>query len=192
MYSCGQYGKMYVMIDQNRALALLGSGIGPTEVALTLGCDPSFVSQLLMDESFKQQVLAKRIEHLQEATTRDQNINHIEDDLIQKLKDCIPFMVKTQDILRAFAIINNAKRRGATVGTQVNLQQTVVQLNLPPAARRIFTTNANGEVVQVDNQSTITMPLQNLLADRARRAKEAANGQIEDAVITSSGAKGAR
>lgn len=170
------------MIDKERALALLGTGIGPTEVSVTLGCDPSYISQLLMDEDFRGRVLAKRMEHLQAATKRDEVINSIEDDLLLKLKDSMCFLVKTQDILRAFAILNNAKRRGASSVAPVNIQQTVVQLQLPPAARRIFTTNHSGEVVQVDNKSTLTMPLQTLLKDRI---KKAANGHSETPALAS-------
>lgn len=157
------------MIDKSRALTLLGSGLGPTEVGTTLGCDPSYVSQLLMDDSFRTQVLALRIENLQAATQRDRKIDKLEDEVLEKLEDNIKWMTKTNDIIRAFAIINAAKRRGAVTGGDLTVHQTIVAISLPPAARREFITNQQGEVVQVGDKTTLTMPLQNLLRDRLRK-----------------------
>jgi hypothetical protein len=160
------------MIDKNRMLALLGAGLGPTEVATTLGCDQSYVSQQLMDEDFRSQVLAKRVEHLQAATERDKKINAIEDDLIDKLKDSVPYMTKSQDILKAFFILNRAQRRGASQGSAINITQNVVQLQLPPAARRMFTTSHTGEVVEVDSKSTITKSLNELMRERSKNSPQ--------------------
>jgi len=159
----------FVMIDKSRALTLLGSGLGPTEVGTTLGCDPSYVSQLLMDDGFRTQVLALRIENLQAATQRDRKIDKLEDEVLEKLADNIRWMTKTNDIIRAFAIINAAKRRGAVTGGDLTVNQTIVAISLPPAARREFITNQQGEVVQVGDKTTLTMPLQNLLRDRLKK-----------------------
>lgn len=157
------------MIDRNRALLLLGSGLGPTDVATTLGCDPSYISQMLMEDEFRQEVLAERIKSLTAQTQRDQKIDSIEDQLIGKLVDAIPTMFKTRDILAAFHILNSAKRRGASVaGGSLTINQNIVSINLPPAARQHFfpKMNAQGEVVQVGDQITQTKPLQQLMQER--------------------------
>lgn len=159
------------MIDKERGLQLLGSGLGPTDVATALGCDPSFVSQWLMDENFRAQVLAKRIESLQAQTKRDQKIDGIEDALIEKLQESVQWLTKPKDILLAFNILNNAKRRGATASGQINLTQNVVTINMPPVARQHYfpKTNAQGEVVQVGDQVTVTKSLQQLMAERVTK-----------------------
>lgn len=171
------------MIDKDKGLALLGAGLKPVDVATSLGCDPSLVSQWLMDEQFRQQVLAKRIENLQAHTKRDLRIDQIEDALISKLEANIPYMTKMRDIVAAFNIVNGAKRRGATVaGGDINLTQNIVQIHMPPAAQKVFfpKTNAQGEVVQVGDQVTVTKPLQQLLAERVlkQRKENAADAQI--------------
>lgn len=159
------------MIDQERALQLLGAGLKPADVSVTLGCDPSFISQLLMDDGFRQQVLALRIENLQAQTIRDRNIDTIEDELIVKLHDSIKYMIKPRDILMAFNIVNAAKRRGAaSSGGDINLTQQVVTINLPPAAKEHFfpRINAQGEVVAVGQQVTVTKSLQQLMHERTQ------------------------
>jgi hypothetical protein len=168
------------MIDKSRALQLLGTGLGPTEVSTTLGCDPSYISQLLMEDEFRTQVLSLRMQHLQQASARDQKIDSLEDDVLEKLQENIKYMTKTTDIMRAFAIINNAKRRGARSSAAINITQQIVQLTLPEAARVAFTTNATGEVVQIDDRPTITMPLQTLLKDRLRKQIGSSNGPAHE------------
>lgn len=160
------------MIDANRVKILLGDGLGPTAVAQTLGCDPSYISQFLMDDTFRQEVLALRIQNMQAATRRDREIDSIEDELIEKLKENIKYMTKTNDIIRAFQILNAAKRRGAVTSGDITQNNTVVAIVLPPAARQKFTTNEQGEVVQVGEQVTTTMPLQNLLKQRLLKKPE--------------------
>jgi len=50
--------------DKDRILKLLGSGLGGEVVSATVGCDPSYISQLMADEEFRSRVLAMRIESL--------------------------------------------------------------------------------------------------------------------------------
>lgn len=170
------------MIDKDRGLKLLGSGLGPTDVATALGCDPSFVSQWLMDDAFRAQVLAQRMESLQAQTVRDGKINDIEDELINKLQENIRYMTKPRDILQAFAMVNNAKRRGAqTAGSSINIDMKVVSIQLPAVAREHFLPkmNAQGEVVQVGDLAASTASLQSLVADRLQlRKKEASEAEV--------------
>lgn len=171
------------MIDKDRGLKLLGSGLGPVDVATALGCDPSFISQWLMDDAFRANVLALRMESLHLQTKRDREIDSIEDELIEKLKENIKYMVKTNDIIRAFAILNNAKRRGAASGGDLHLHQNVLSITLPEAAREklLPKTNAHGEVVQVGEQITTTANLTDLV--RSRLALQKKSGEITDVLL---------
>jgi hypothetical protein len=159
------------MIDRERGLKLLGSGLGPVDVAKAIGCDPSLVSQWLAEDSFRSQVLALRMESLQLQTQRDKAIDGIEDTLIEKLRDSVQWLLKPKDILAAFAILNAAKRRGAATGGDLNLTMNVVAITMPAAAKRVYfpETNSQGEVVSVDGEVTTTMPLTDLM--RSRTAK---------------------
>lgn len=179
------------MIDKERGLALLGSGLKPVDVATAIGCDPSLVSQWLMDDAFRQQVLALRLQNLQANTLRDKRIDQIEDDLIEKLQENIKYMTKPRDILMAFNIVNAAKRRGATAAGDISLTQNVVTINLPPAAKNFFfpKTNAQGEVIQVGEQVTVTKGLQQLMQERLLKNRK--NSSEEANVITDESRKGA-
>lgn len=161
-----------VMIDQKRALQLLGSGLGPTEVGTTLGCDPSYISQLLMDESFKQEVLVLRMKALQANTERDLRIDDLEDVMLEKLKEQLQWVTKPRELLQAFAVFNAAKRRGARAAGGVDgMGSKIVAILLPVAARTAFVTNAASEVVQIGDQNMTTMPLQSLMKQRLQERK---------------------
>jgi hypothetical protein len=160
------------MIDKSRAMQLLGSGLSPEIVGTTLGCASEYIHQLLAEDDFRQRVTALRIEALTADTARDKNIDEIEDSLIAKLKENIDYLVSTKDILRAFVFVNAAKRRGvkATDGTVIN--NTVVNLMLPPAIIQKFATNRLGEVIEVEGKSLVTVSPQELLAKRKQKQSQ--------------------
>lgn len=155
------------MIDKERAAKLLGSGVPGEVVAATLGCDPSYISQLLSDDIFREQVVALRVSTLTAATERDNKIDDIESTLIDRIVDSLDYITKPRDLIAAFNIINKAVRRGAGVG-QSNVQNNVVvNLTLPAIVQRKFVTNTTGEVIEVDGKTTITMPPAQLLRQLA-------------------------
>ena len=58
------------MIDKERAKKLLGSGVQAEIVAATLGCEPSYISQLLSDDHFREEVIALRMATLTHQISR--------------------------------------------------------------------------------------------------------------------------
>ena len=161
------------MIDTERAIKLLGSGIGPAAVATTLGCDASYISQLLMNDEYRDRVLALRMEGLQKQTARDQKIDSLEDAMLEKLENLVPYITNVKQALVAFQLLNAAKRRGAASGGEINLQTNIVSISLPAVAKQHFfpKMNAQGEVVQVGEQVTVTASLQTLMQNRLKLKK---------------------
>ena len=163
------------MIDKERAKKLLGSGVQAELVAATLGCEASYISQLLSDEHFREEVIALRVATLTAATERDNKIDDIEDELLRKIQESVDYIVKPRELIAAFNVINNAKRRGAGVGQSAVQNNVVVQLTLPTVIQHRFVTNSQGEVVEVDGKTTVTMPPAQMLKQLADR-KEQTNG----------------
>lgn len=155
---------------EDRALALLGKGVPPTAVANALGVDPSRITQLLGDEDFAQKVISAKFEALSKSAERDTNIDSLEDRLLDKLRDCLPFMTRPMEIIKSFQIINGAKRRGAQSSDSLAAKQTIIQLNIPQIVLEKFTSNVHNQVVQVGAQSLLTIPSGQLL-----KTVEAAN-----------------
>lgn len=143
---------------QGRILEMLGNGLSPPVCASALGVSESYISQLLSEESFAQQVTARRFESLQAATTRDKSYDAIEDALIEKMNDLLPMMYKPMEVLRAITVINTAKRRGANAPENTVVNQTIVQLTLPVSITSRFVTNANNQVIEAGEQQLITIP----------------------------------
>lgn len=150
-------------IDKNKVKQLLGTGLTPEVVANAVGCEPSYVSQLLSDEVFASEVANLRSAALVANTRRDDIMGQIEEDLLLKLKETIPLIYKPRDVLHAVAVVNNMKRRGASAPGQVHVHQTVVELQLPVAARAKFVKTIKGEVIEADGQTLVSMPAHTLL-----------------------------
>lgn len=149
--------------------SLLKANCKPGDVAMQVGCDPSYVSQLLQDTEFAQEVFTARIDFLSKNTARDLNYDEIEDQLIDGLKLKISqgaAFFKTETLLRAISTINQAKRRSIVVNTNpgdTTINNTIIQLTIPQHAIRQFQVNAQNEVIAVGQQELISMPAKALL-----------------------------
>ena len=67
------------------------------------------------------------------------------------------------EIIKAFSVINAAKRRGQSAPEALTSKQSIIQLNIPAILLQQFTTNVHNQVVQVGEQSLLTIPSATLL-----------------------------
>ena len=156
---------------EEKALALLGSGVAAEQVASALGVTPGRISQLLAEETFSQEVAALRYDALQQHNKRDDRYDRLEDTLMDKLDKAMPLLIRPGDIINALTKVNNATRRGQSAPTQVNNQQNIVTLVMPTIIVDKFTTNAQNQVTSAGGQDLSTMASGNLLK------------QVEDATV---------
>ena len=148
---------------EERALTLLGKGIPPSVVANTLGVDASRISQLLADNSFAARVVEKKFESLSKHNEQDDLADTTEAALLKKLGDSLPFLTRPMEILKAYQVLNAAKRKGQTVPETLTNQQHIVQLNIPQILIDKFQTNIHNQVTQVGNQTLVTIQSGNML-----------------------------
>ena len=163
---------------EERALSLLGQGVIPEQAAAASGLSPSRISQLLSQEDFASRVAELRFESLSKHNERDAAYDSLEDDLIEKMRDCLPLMVRPQEILRAISVINAAKRRGASAPESITNQSTVINLVLPNQILTKFTLNQSNQVVQAGDQPLVTIQSGTLL--NQMKEKTAQPAQLEE------------
>lgn len=182
-----------VTSTEERALALLGTGIAAEQVAAALGVTPSRISQLLSDSTFAAKVAELRFANLQSHNVRDNKYDTIEDKLLENLERSIPFLVRPHDILRAITVVNGAKRRGVSAPEQVTAQQTVINLVLPQVALNTFRATADNHVTHAGARELITIQSDTLLREVKENVQSAATrpaigqkraGQLELADLT--------
>lgn len=142
---------------ESKALDLLGSGAAPTQVALALGVDPSYISQLLAQEDFARQVTERRYQALIKNSSRDAALDSLEDALISKMKNLIPLMCKPSEIIHAFTRINQAKRRALTATELPSQVGNVISLTLPIQIVQHFQVNSNNQVIKAGAQDLVTV-----------------------------------
>lgn len=157
--------------DKNQIQELLGTGLSNEIVATAVGCTVEYISQLMSSEEFANAVIAKRTINLTANTARDRSIDGIEDILIDKLRQLLDdnLIYKPPDILRAFALVNSAKRRGVSSAESLTINNVVVKLQIPMRVVKEFIQNAQGEVVEVEGQTLVTMPAHTLLKNLTNR-----------------------
>lgn len=173
---------------REKILNLLGKGLTPTLVATAVGCEVSYISQLLAEEDFAMQVAQLRCMNLEAATLRDEKWDSLEDQLLAKLEDVMPFMLKPRDILDALTRVNQAKRRGATSIAQPQIAQTtIVNLQLPMVALSRFQAlvNNQNEVVQVGDRPLINMPATTLMKSLEDRRAASESSSVPKIAVSS-------
>lgn len=139
---------------EERALTLLGQGLGPEIVASAVGVSVSRISQLLSDSEFSSKVANLRFSNLAKHNTRDNRYDSIEDALLAKMENLIDYMIKPFEVLKAISVINQAKRRGSTAPEQLVGQKTIVQLVLPVQIINQFMSPEQQIQVNINNQVT--------------------------------------
>lgn len=157
---------------EERALALLGAGAGPEQVAMALGVEVSRISQLVSDPDFAAQVAELRFQNLSKHNERDAKYDAMEDHLLDKLDLIKDMMFKPQEILKALQVLNAAKRRGASAPEMIGATQTIVNLTIPSVLIQKFSVNMNNQVIQAGSQELVTMQSSTLLDQLKNRGKE--------------------
>jgi hypothetical protein len=147
----------------SRALTLLGQGVPASVVASTCGVTEARISQLVSDPEFAAQVAELRFSNLQKHNERDNKYDTIEDNLIKRLEDLLPLMMRPMEVLKAIQVINAAKRRGASAPDSIIQQQTFINLTIPTNLIQKFQVSTNNHVVQAGDQTLITMQSGSLL-----------------------------
>lgn len=147
---------------EERALALLGQGLGAEVVASAVGVSPSRISQLISDPEFAAKVAELRFSNLVKHNARDEKYDKLEDKLLDKMENLLPFMMKPFEVLKAISVINSAKRRGISTPEQITGQQTVIPLTLPVAILQNFSAkniqvNIHNQVIKAGDQELVTV-----------------------------------
>lgn len=167
---------------KDQLLKLLGNGVPPTQAAMAVGCTPAYISQLMADDAFALEVSRLRVESLTAATERDKKYDTLEDELLAKLKELVPFMMRPGEVVKSLAIINAAKRRGSSeTDRQGSTVNNIVVLQLPAVVKQRFITNQQSEVVEVDGRTLLTIDSNTLL----QQVKGAKNGNSNQLALAS-------
>lgn len=158
---------------EDRALSLLGQGCGPELVASAIGVSVSRISQLLSTPEFATKVAELRFASLARHNERDQRADRIEDMLLEKLENVIPYITDPMKLVAAYTRINAAKRRGSSSPEAITSQTQVVSLNIPSVIvnqynRQDIQVNINNQVIKAGNQDLVTVQSANMESLLAR------------------------
>lgn len=159
---------------KDRIIELLGRGIPAVQVALAVGCDESYISQVVSEDGVAAQISALKMEHFESYTALDDSADEAEEAALKKVKQLIPFITKPSEAANVYRVLNQAKRRTAdAVSSAQSAQSTVVNLQLPAAARVAFITDHNRQVIEIDSRPLVTMGAQSLVkvSEQVRAAK---------------------
>lgn len=177
--------------NEERAIALLGTGLSPEVVASALGVTPSAISQMMSREEVALRVTQLRYEALQKHNTRDTNYDTIEDALLEKMQELLPLMMRPMEVLKAISVVNAAKRRGQSAPEAIHQTHQVVQLLMPVSVVQNFQVDIKNTVIKTGEQDLLTMNPKHLLAKVKERQLEQTEQRPREAITLDNSGSGA-
>ena len=148
---------------------MLGRGIPAMQVAAAVGCDDSYISQLIADENIAMQVAELRAAHFSHYVEQDAKADDAEEAALNRMASLIPFITKPAEAARVYAVLNAAKRRTSDHSSSANAPAQTVVLELPEASRVSFTITSDRQVIEIAGRSMTTMPAKSLAAQLEQR-----------------------
>ena len=154
---------------REKIIEMLGKGIPAAQVASAVGCDDSYISQLLSEQGVEDTVKHLRADHFSAYIELDKKVDDAEEEALQKVASLIPYITRPLEAVRVYDVLNAAKRRAmATIGSGQAVAQTVI-LDLPEASRVRFTITHDKQVIEVEGRSMTTMPAKSLAIQLEQR-----------------------
>lgn len=166
------------MTTESFALELLGANVPQVQVASALGITESAVSQMMANSEFAAKVQKIRFDNARKFNERDNKYEQLEDAMLQKLSDSLPFFSKPHEIIQGLKAVNGAVRRGQASMDNQQMNKPVVQLNLPVAIIQKIVVSGRNEVVKAGEVELVTIDnkqLEMLAAQRQPEIKELPN-----------------
>ena len=154
---------------REKIIEMLGKGIPATQVASAVGCEDSYISQLLSEPGVTEEVTSLKATHFSKYLEQDGKADDAEAMALKKLTSLIPFITRPAEAARAYAVLNAAKRKTVDNVASALPVQAVVSLELPAATRVRFTVTHDKQVIEVEGRSMTTMPAANMAQKLAQR-----------------------
>ena len=150
------------MVDKDRVISLLAAGVSPVQVASSVGCSPSYITQLMSEDDYvKDQVAKKKIAKISEHIQLDEIYDRLEAKLAKKLETALVFEQDPVKIAKMLQMVNGLKRKNSGV-TDVGTAKPVSTVTLPAVLVQQFILNGNNQAVQIGDQTLLTLPSHNL------------------------------
>jgi hypothetical protein len=150
------------MFAKDQALQYLAQGIKQSAVAGALGVEESYISQLLDDEDFKNELAEAKSKLSLKDANYDEKLDRATEAALDKIDAKLPY-ANLQQSLQAFRVLDGAKRRRdkgvAAVGEGVGV---IVNILLPTAIVPRYLQNQAGEIVEVEGQTMVSATPKNL------------------------------
>lgn len=142
---------------KDRIIELAGNGTPSVAIASVLGCDPSYVSQVLGEEQAAAQVAEMRAAKAVKRQEHDEGIEAAEKIALQRIHALIPFETNIVRAAKVFQVLNGAKKTTDLSNNTTPQAGAIVTLSLPAAAHVHFKLTSDSQVIEIEGRSMVPM-----------------------------------
>lgn len=181
------------MDNRNYILDLLSRGAIAADVARTVGCSPSYISQLTGDPRFAQELAEKRASVLAERNTRAQKVQKIhdkyldiEETLLHNLgNQARANLLKPIEQMKLLQVVAGKKEPGVSADEaalqQNNTQVNITNISLPSMIAAKFVLNEKREIIGTeDGMSFAPMSGNGLKELQAKKEQEVLQERVRE------------
>lgn len=148
---------------KDKILKLLVAGVRPGIVAQSLGCDPSYISQLASQPEFLEKILEARNSQIQKELNVKEKYEKLENSILTKLTNLLPQLNKPMELSRVLQVVQAKKFQATDIPTQEPQRATVVNLTLNKKVSSKFILNSNKDIIGIGDKSFAPMATPALL-----------------------------
>lgn len=161
------------MIDKRRVAALLAQGVAETAIADSLGCEPSYISQLKHDNEVQELIKAAEKELSIREAEFDELLFTTKHKALQQVSKMLPF-ADMNKALATFRVLDGAHAAKSDNKTpSVDLHVT---LTLPEHAVPRYVVDSRNQIVEVEGRTMISATPQTL--DQILQARAEGNQDV--------------
>lgn len=166
-------------VDKKAAAKYLAQGVPTSQVAMAVGCEESYISQLRHDPEVIEWLKEFATDVTVQDTAFDNRVDSAEEKALERVERMLGFANLPQS-LAAFRVLNAARRRKEGPATP-SVTNVNVTLTIPASALPRYQVNGQSEIIEVEGKTMVSATPASLEATMAARMNKPLQPAITDA-----------
>lgn len=172
------------VVDVARVVELLAAGMLPSQVARSVGCDASYITQLAGQEDVIARIQELRLEGAEALLEKDKLVEDLERAALEKMEKLLPLQMDLMKVTKVYQVLNGARRMIDKSNAGMPQGGATVNLTFPAQAAIALQLSTDNQVVQIAGRSMTPLPshvvAQQMRDRRANRLLEQSMPKLPD------------
>lgn len=166
-------------ISVDKILQAVVAGISQTAIAQMMNVSDGLISQVINTDEFQIRLRQKRATQMAQAAIRQEKLESLQDKLIDKVDNLIPFITKPTEATAALRAIAEVAKNNMPMTGETQEASNVVTIYMPTAIGVNFQLNSQNEVIDIDGRTIVGANATQIMERAAEFGIESANPLLQ-------------